>query len=51
MHILTTPTTLFSLKSFDRYSHNIITVTTDAATLEIASHQGKVVCVLYLLTP
>lgn len=50
-HVLTTPIILFSLKSFDHYTHNIITVMTDAATLEIASHQGKVVCVLYLLAP
>lgn len=48
---LTIPTILFSLKPFDHYGRNIIPVMIDAAILEIASHRGRVVCVLYLFTP
>ena len=48
---LTTPTICFPLQSFDCYGHSVTTVTTGAATLEMASLQGKVGCVLYLLAP
>lgn len=45
------PYSPFFLKCFDLYGHNITTAATDVATWEAVPSQGKVVCVLQLLSP
>lgn len=40
-NVITSPTVLFSCKSFDHYARNILTVTTDPAALELFLIKGR----------